>query len=54
MEKEQSKWHTVLAVVLPIAARLVLAALAAVLVHVGLLPAGARDACLVALGLSGL
>ena len=54
MEKEQITWRTVLEVVLPIAARLVLAALAAVAVHVGLLPAAARDACLVALGLSGL
>jgi len=54
MEERKSKWLTALAVVAPIAARLAVAALVAVAVQVGLLPVAARDACLVALGLSGL
>jgi len=55
MERKDKSWLTAAALLLvPVAFRVLLAAVLTVGVARGLLPAAAADACLTALGLSGL
>lgn len=51
MLKEESKWHMLVAVAGPLAARILVVGVLTGLAAQGLLPAAARDACLAALPL---